>query len=291
MIAQPVVIALAAPISGLILDHTQGVWGLSGWRWLFLLEGAPAVLLGIVTYVYLCDGPSKATWLNDAEKAALERSLRRGTAQPKQSTAGKSWQGVFHLDVNLLALAYFALVVGLNTNAMWTPQIIREVVKAHSFSYVGMLTGIPAVCALIVMLLWGSHSDKKMERAWHYVLPLLLAACGWVLVALMKQPEFRMIGLTFTSVGTFVAMTIFWTIPPHFLASNARPVGIAFLNSSGMVAAAISPLLVGFFRDLTKSWVVGLGFVAVMMLLSAVVVLAVIKRRPLALATSAPAPH
>ena len=281
MIAQPVVIIFAAPISGLILDHTHGMWGLSGWRWLFLLEGSPAVLLGVVTFYYLCDGPAKAKWLTDAEKAALERRLRREAPPAVGASHGKAWQGIFHRNVNLLALAYFALVVGLNTQAMWTPQIVRELVKAHSFSYVGVLTGIPAVCALFAMLFWGAHSDRNMERAWHYAIPLLMAFCGWIMVAWLKQPEVRMLGLVFTSVGTFVAMTIFWTLPPQFLSPSARPVGIAFLNSCGMIAAASSPLLVGFFRDLTNSWKAGLGFVAVMMLVSAVLVFAVLFREHL----------
>jgi ACS family 4-hydroxyphenylacetate permease-like MFS transporter len=285
LIAQPVVIMLGAPISGLILDHANGALGIAGWRWLFLIEGSPAILLGVITFFYLCDGPFTAKWLTDVEKAALRQRLERESSQPLQAGTQSRWHGVFNRDVNLLALAYFALVVGLNTNAMWTPQIIREVVKSHSFSYVGVLTAIPALGSLIVMPIWGAHSDKRMERAWHYLLPMLLAACGWLLVALTKTPELRMVGLTFTSVGTFVGMTIFWTVPPHMLPPSARPVGIAFINSCGMIAAATSPLLVGFFKDLTHSWVTGLLFVTFMMIVSATLVFLMLVRQKLKEAT------
>jgi ACS family 4-hydroxyphenylacetate permease-like MFS transporter len=276
LIAQPVTIAIASPISGLILDHMNGLFGLAGWRWLFLLEGGPAVLLGIITVFYLTDSPTKAKWLTDSEKAALENRLQREQRSPEvQSVRGSAWRGAFNRNVLLLAMAYFSLVVGLNTNTTWTPQIVREVMKAHSFSSVGLFTAIPAACALVAMLIWGARSDRRMERTWHFVMPMALAALGWLLVAVAKMPELRMLGLIFGCSGVLTAMTIFWTIPPHVLSSAGRPVGLAFINSCGMIAAASSPLIVGFFRDLTHSWAASLIFVAVMMVISATLVLLV----------------
>lgn len=276
LIAQPVTIAMASPLSGLILDHLNGAFGLAGWRWLFLLEGFPAVLLGIVTLFYLTDNPPKANWLTSAEKTALQDRLQRERISSGADSAGrKTWREAFSRSVFLLALAYFSLVVGLNTMATWTPLIIRDIVKAHSFSYIGVLTAIPAACALVSLVLWSARSDRRMERTWHFVTPMALAAVGWALVGCAIMPEMRMLGLVFGTTGVLTAQAIFWTVPPRVLSTASRPVGIAFISSCGMVAAGSSPLMIGFFRDLTHSWAASLLLVAVMMLISAALVLLV----------------
>jgi len=274
LVAQPVTMAVGSQISGLILDHMNGIWGMKAWQWLFLLEGAPAALLGIVTYYYLTNRPAEAKWLDDAEKSALRRRLEReqGSA-PMRADGHKVWREISSRNVILLGLTYFGLVAGINTNVTWTPQIVREVIKVHSsFSYVGLLTAIPALCTVLAMPIWSSHSDKRMERKWHLVLPLLLAAFGWLLVAFIKVPEIRMLGLIFGSTGAYGAQVIFWTIPPNQLSITARPVGLAAINVCGIAASSLSPLIIGFFRDLTHSWVVSLMFVVLVLVAAALLI-------------------
>jgi len=291
LIAQPVTMAIGSSVSGLILQHGNGFLGLSGWRWLFLIEGAPTIVLGIITYFYLSDSPTKAKWLTEAERFALQRSLlHEQSSLTIHSPGGKPWREVFSRNVILCALIYFGVMAGVNTNVTWTPLIVREVIKAHGLSYVGLFIAIPAICTALVMPFWSAHSDRRMERTWHLVLPLLLAALGWLVVAFVHAPELRMGGLIFCSIGAFVGQAIFWTIPPTVLSPAARPVGLAFISSCGIVAASASPLIIGFLKDLTHTWIASLMCIVVFLVGAAVIVFFVpTKAIPLAAASTAAA--
>jgi ACS family 4-hydroxyphenylacetate permease-like MFS transporter len=270
--AQPVTIALGSPISGFILDHSNQLLGLVGWQWMFIFEGLPAVLLGIIAFFYLPEGPAQAKWLSPSDKELIKRSLEREVTLAAPKAKGHLWREVFSSKIMILGVAYFGLVVGLNTLATWTPQIVREVTKAYSFSHTALIVAFPAIATTIAMPLWGMSSDRRMERTWHIVAPMLLAALGWALIALVKMPELRMFGLVSVAVGAFLAMSIFWTLPPNVLSSTARPVGIALINTMGICASAISPMIVGYLKDLTHSWTASLMFVVLMLLMGAVLI-------------------
>jgi MFS transporter, ACS family, 4-hydroxyphenylacetate permease len=250
MMAQPVAMALGAGVSGLILDNLNGALGVQGWRWLFLLEGLPAVILGVVAYAYLTDKPKNASWLEEPEKNTLTSLLAEDQTQSGQ-TKVSVWKQVTEPRILLLALAYFCLVNTLNANASWIPTIVREVLKAYSLSQVGFVTAIPAIAALILMPLWARSSDRTQERIWHVVAALAMAAAGWLLVIFFPGPELRLVGLIFTVSGAFCAMSTFWTLPQALLSEAARPAGIGLISSVGLLGSAVSPAVIGFLRDLT----------------------------------------
>ena len=272
MLAMPVTIAFGASISGLILQWGDGFLGMAGWRWLFLIEGLPSVLLGIVAAFYLTSRPADAKWLTEEEKSALVGSLAGSEASHSRKSP---WTELLGRNVILLSLAYFGLTMTLNTNATWTPQITREALQGWSLSLVGIVVAIPAIVTALVMPLWSARSDRRKERTWHIVLPMCLAALGWLLVATAPQPWARFVGLVWVSVGAFAAMAVFWTVPPVILSAAARPAGIAFISSCGILASATSPLLVGWLRDLTESFTVSILFVAVVLIAAAALVLVV----------------
>jgi ACS family 4-hydroxyphenylacetate permease-like MFS transporter len=272
MVAQPLTIALGAPLSGLILDRHSAL-GMAAWRWLFLVEGLPSALLGILTYFYLTDRPRDAKWLTAEEKDALERSLDPAP----DSGARTPWREMLSRQVILLSLAYFGLTMTLNTIVTWTPQIVKEMRAEHSFSSVGLLTALPALIAALCMPFWSAHSDRTRERVWHIVAPLACAALGWILVASFALPDLRMLGLVFCSAGGFTAMSVFWAVPPALLSPAARPAGIAFFSSCGILASMSTPLLIGYLRDLTHSFVAGLFFLAAMLIASSGLVLLTVK--------------
>jgi ACS family 4-hydroxyphenylacetate permease-like MFS transporter len=276
MLAQPITIAFGASVSGFLLD-IDGFLGLSGWRWMFFAEGVPSILLGIAAHFYLTDRPQDAKWLTSEEKTALERSLEPG--EPAGARPGVGWRELLGRDVVLLSLAYFGLTMTLNTNATWTPQIIREVLASWSLSSVGLVTAIPGISTAIAMPLWSSRSDRRRERTWHIALPMMLAAAGWVLSASTAVPEARLFGLTSVVIGAFSAMAVFWTLPPTLFSPRARPAGIAFISSCGILASATSPLLVGWLTDLTKSFATALFCVAAVLLGAVALVLFVGARR------------
>jgi ACS family 4-hydroxyphenylacetate permease-like MFS transporter len=255
MIAQPLTIATGAFASEMILSgwHNHLV---EPWRIMFLFEGLPSTILGIIAYFYLTDKPADAKWLTAEEKESLARDL--DTPRPNQPTP---WREILSSNVILICLAYFGLVMTLNTIVTWTPTIVRSV-KIPGFEHVGVLTAFPALLAALCMPLWSAHSDRTRERAWHIVTPMLLAALGWLLVALFTLPGVRMAGLTFCVVGGFSAMSVLWTVPQAFLSPAARPAGIAFVSSCGILASMATPLLIGYLRDLTHNFVAGLLFLA-----------------------------
>jgi ACS family 4-hydroxyphenylacetate permease-like MFS transporter len=231
----------------------------AGWRWLFLVEGLPSVVLGAVAAFYLTSRPADARWLTETEKTALQASLTGTEAGPSRKGALREILG---RDVALLSIAYFGLTMTLNTNATWTPTIAREALEKSSLSFVGLVVAIPAFVTVLVMPLWSARSDRKGERTWHIVLPMGLAALGWLLVAAAPSPWSRFVGLVWVSVGAFTAMAVFWTVPQAILSAAARPAGIAFISSCGILASATSPLLVGWLRDLTGSFTASILFVA-----------------------------
>jgi ACS family 4-hydroxyphenylacetate permease-like MFS transporter len=273
MIAQPLTIAAGAPLSGLILDR-HAAFGIAPWQWLFLVEGLPSAVLGIIAYFYLTDKPQDAKWLTVDEKDALARSL--GPAPPRDQRT--PWHEMLSREVILLSVAYFGLVMTLNTIVTWTPQIVREMKTHHSFSAVGLLTALPALIAALSMPLWSAHSDRKTERKWHIVIPMALAALGWIFVAAFKLPDLRMLGLIFCSAGGFTAMAVLWTVPQALLSPAARPAGIAFISSCGILASMATPLLIGFLRDLTHNFVAGLLFLALVLVAASALILFSVKR-------------
>ncbi|MDB5611715.1 MAG: hpaX [Bradyrhizobium sp.] len=282
MMAQPVAMVLGGGVSGLILDHLNGALGLQGWRWLFLLEGLPAVILGLIAYAYLTDKPKNAAWLQETEKDVLNSVLAEDQPSSSRQAKVSVWKQVTEPKILLLALAYFCLVNTINANATWIPTIVREVLKAYSLSQVGFVTAIPAMCALILMPLWTRSSDRMQERVWHVVAALAMAAAGWLLVIFFPEPELRLVGLIFTVSGAFCAMSTFWTLPQALLSEAARPAGIGLISAVGLLGSAVSPAVIGFLRDTTGNFSAGLFYVTALLAVSIVLVLVVPRLRSVA---------
>jgi MFS transporter, ACS family, 4-hydroxyphenylacetate permease len=266
----PATIAISSTISGLILQM-HGFLGVAGWRWLFLLEGLPAVVLGIICLFYLDDGPAHATWLSGEEKRLIASRLERDCAL-EQTAATK--RGILSQlgsrNVVLLSAGYFGLVTSLNANSTWVPQIVQGFAHGTSYALIGLLTALPAILALAVMPLWGASSDRRDERDWHLRIAMLLAAIGWLLVISFNLPAVRYLGLVFVSIGSFCGLLTFWTFPvsASILSSEARPAGIALINCTGIGGgSAIGPVVIGYLKDTTGSFTSGLVYVAGMLII------------------------
>lgn len=275
IMAQPITIMFGSFVSGGILEM-DGALGIAGWRWLFILEGLPSVIFGVMAYFYLSNKPADAGWLSARERKVLSAAVERGS---KPLMDGNGWQTVardlMSLPVALLALTYFCLTVSLATNSAWVPQIVGGIVPNSSYTVVGLVTLIPSLAAICIMPFWGSHSDRRQERTMHIMLPMLLAGAGWTFVALFDSPLLKLIGLVFCSVGSFAAQGIFWTLPPTYLSAAARPIGIAAINTIGLLGTTMGLMVMGWLRDLTHGFAAGLLFVAGCIVAGAVLVLLV----------------
>jgi len=280
MTAMPVTMLIGSPISGAILQM-NGAFGIAGWRWLFLIEGVPSILLGLIALRFLTDRPSDATWLSPGERATLERSLARDR-QARPVTAQRTMlQELASPTVLLLCLAYFCLVNSLNTFATWSPQIIREVLGGSTTPLVvGLVGAIPPIFTIVGMVLWGANSDRTGERLWHTLLLFAIAALGWTIVVLSAIPDIRLTGLILVSVGAFTGMALFWAFCTPLLTLEQRPASIALISTAGILGSATSPTIVGFLRDLTHSFNSGLWYAVGLLMLGIITILIVGRAAP-----------
>lgn len=277
MIAMPVTAAVGSALSGFILG-LDGTLGLKGWQWLFLLEGLPSALLGLVVYRYLDDNPERARWLDADEKRTLAATLAAehhddATPSTEHARSGSIVAELLSPAVVKFAIAYFCLVNTLAMVAVWTPLIVKSFSADASNRTIGLLAAIPQVCTIVAMIAWGRRSDRKQERKWHLMLPMLFSAAGWLCTAYSANPALRMLGVCLASAGSYTAMSIFWTTPDHALSFKARAIGIAVINATGNISSALNPLIVGWLKDATQSFTSGLIYSAILLVIGAVIVM------------------
>jgi MFS transporter, ACS family, 4-hydroxyphenylacetate permease len=260
MIGQPIAGMISALLGGVILG-LNGAWGLAGWQWLFLLEGLPAVLFGIWMYFQLADKPKDAKFLSAEEKATLVALLERDEAERRRAQPAGPKRSVTRLilgrNMLLLSFSYATLIATFSALTLWTPQIVRGFSAAGTpFWEIGLITAIPPLCSIAWMLYWTRRSDKRKERFWHCVLPMLVAAAGWATAAMMPTPTLQLLGLVIASAFGLSAWPVFFTTPSIILPREAHAAGLAFLNTIGIGGSTLSPILVGYLRDATGSFAV-----------------------------------
>lgn len=280
MIAMPVTTALGSLVSGYILS-LDGILSLKGWQWLFLLEGFPSVLLGIIVWYYLDDKPSKAKWLTQEDKDCLQEMMDSDNLQLVQPEGALShnalqrpsmWREIFTPIVLMYTLAYFCLTNTLSAISIWTPQIMQSFNQSSSNITIGLLAAIPQFCTIAGMIWWSKHSDRMQERKHHTALPFLFAAIGWLLASATDHNMIQLLGIIMASTGSFSAMAIFWTTPDQSISLRARAVGIAVINATGNIGSAVSPLLIGWLKDQTGNFNSGLYFVAGLLIVGAIII-------------------
>lgn len=266
----PATTILVAPLSALLLNM-DGILGLAGWRWLLLLEGLPAIALGLLCFRLLDNTPAEAGWLTDQEKLVLARELDQDFQVQEVEPVKTIRNQLRSPKVLTLALAYLGVVTSLNAISTWTPQIIREIVPNQNIAIPMLLLAGPAFLALVAMPLCGSSSDKRRERVWHFCGAATVAVVGWTLVATVESPGLRYFGLSLVSAGSYCAHVLFWTLPTSLsvLSSRARAMGIAFITMLGNAGgAALGPLVIGLLRDHTGSFIAPVHYIIAMVSLS-----------------------
>jgi ACS family tartrate transporter-like MFS transporter len=269
-VAVPVSTVIGAPASGLLLG-LDGALGLKGWQWLFVIEGIPSIALGLISWFYLTDRPSRADWLSAEQKAWLSSRLDGELAARQAVYRHTLWQALGSAKVLTLSAVYFGFVAALYGMQFWLPQIV----KAFGFSnaQTGFVTAVPYLFGAVAMVFWARHSDASRERVWHVGLPLLLTAVGLGVSGFSENPIVMMIALIAAAIGTFCTFAVFWTLPTAWLSGTAAAGGIALINSIGNLAGFGGPYLIGWIKDTTGSTAIGLLVLAVLPLLAACLVL------------------
>lgn len=253
MAAIPISFVLGSPIAGWILSCQ---WlGIHGWRWLFLLEGLPAIILGVVALFYLSDYPAEAQWLSADQRQWTETSLRAEKVAVEQKIS--IWQALRAKTILLMAAVAFLYYFVFYTFIFWFPTMLKRL-TSYSDMNVGLLGALPYFALFLVMQINGWHSDRTRERHWHSVFPGLIAAVG--LVGLLLQPHSVPLALFFfvlIGIGNSY-LPVFWAIPTEILTKSSAAAAVGMINAIGSIAGFAGPFLFGYLNTRTGSFSAGL---------------------------------
>ena len=272
MTAIPLAGVIGGPLSGWILKSLAGHAGLAGWQWMFLLEGIPSLIVGVLVLLYLDNGIRQARWLTEPEKAVLERNIRAESEQKREHSLREVFTDA---RVWWMSFIYFSFVMGLYGVTFWLPTIIKATGVNDPF-HVGLLTAIPYFAAAVAMVVVARSADRRRERRWHLAVPAVLGSLGLALSTLYgHQTGLAMVMLTVGTGAALATLPTFWALPTAILAGTAAAAGIAMVNSIGNLAGFVAPYLVGWIADLTHSTNAGMYVLAVVLVAGAGLTLAV----------------
>ena len=260
MVAIPISSFLGSPISAAILN-TDGMLGYRGWQWLFILEAIPAVLLGLVAFAILPDGPGQARWLTPQQSAWLQDRLAAERASVVEGGSVPArhltvWQVMRNRYVLAASLIYAGASGASQCLSLWQPQIIKSFGLTNLET--GLLNSIPFGIASVLMILWGRSSDKRRERVWHTALPLGLLALSLAASIATAQLLPTILILCLAVTATYMVKGPFWALSTEWLSAGAAAAGIAQINAIGNIGGFIGTYLLGVIKDATGSYPLGL---------------------------------
>jgi D-galactonate transporter len=242
---------VGSPMSGAIMQYMDGYNGWRGWQWMFLLEGIPSVIMGVLVFALLPNGPRDAKWLTREEQDLIVHAVQADEASKQDLGQRHSFVDAFKdARVWALAVVYFCGVVCFYAVNFWMPTIIQELgVDKQDFLKVGLISMIPWGIAAVAMVYWGAHSDRTGERRWHVASALILGLLGLlVLASVGHAPIPSIIALTMVTTGLLCWVATFWSLPTAFLSGTAAAAGIAWINSVGNLGGHFGPDLIGRIR-------------------------------------------
>ncbi|WP_423761819.1 MFS transporter [Burkholderia sp. NLJ2] len=267
--AIPLAGIIGGPLSGWIMHSLQGAMSMAGWKWLFLLEAVPSLVLGVAILLYLDDSIAKATWLTDSEKALLARNVAGDNAHKTAHLSIRAFIGDRRLW--LMAAIYFCVVLGQYGLTFWLPTIIRKAGVSDPL-WVGVFTAIPYLCAIVALPLIGMSADRRRERRFHLAIPMLIAAAGFATLPALGSVAASIICLSIAAAGILASSSQFWALPTSLLGGVSAAAGIAAVNCFANLAGFFSPAIVGWLNDLTGKSTAGLVFISVAVTLGAALV-------------------
>jgi MFS transporter, ACS family, tartrate transporter len=270
-IAVPISSVIGAPLSSLILTTLDGAFGFKGWQWLFLIEGAPALIMGVVVWLALPSRPEDAKFLTAAEKTTLIDLLARERTTRERTEKFSIWQAMTDMRVAAMCVIALGLVIGTTGAAIWMPQFVKAF--GLSTMQVGLVTAIPSLVAVVVTLFAGWNADRTGARVAHVAVPFLCAAIGFVLAAITASPVIGLLGLVIGTAGIAAGSPSVWVLPTALLTGTASAAGLALINATGSTGGFFGPYVIGWVRDATGSFSMPLLFLAAVMAAAAGVVI------------------
>ncbi len=271
MVAAPLSSLLGAPVSGWLMTF-DGLLGLKGWQLLFVVEGLPAMVLGLACLYFLTDRPRNARWLEPAEREWLEAVVEQEKVEQARQHGTEVWRVFVDIRVWGLTLVLFGFIGGMIGFSLWLPQIIKGL--GLSVLETGLVTAIPYVFAAAGMVYWGRHSDRTGDRAWHTALSGLLACAGLAAAALTHSAPLTLVMLSVAALGLFSGAPPFWSWASSTFSGAAGAVGIALVNSFGNLGGFFGPTIFGWLKSTTGSFTYSLLALAVFPFAAALIAIA-----------------
>jgi ACS family tartrate transporter-like MFS transporter len=266
--AQPIANALGNAISGLILGM-DGILGLRGWQWVFILEALPAVILAFVVLFVMIDRPSLAAWLRPEERAWLETELEDERRKIEARERLSLWKALADPRVFALAMIYLTSSTASYGTTFFMPQIVKGLGLSNTMT--GLVSAIPFLIGMAGLVIWGWSSDKSGERRWHLISASFVGFLGLAGAGVFGSSYWAIAAMSFAIVGIYGSRTSFWPLPSQFLSGTAAAGAIAFINAIGNLGGYFGPFVVGWIKDTTKSFEMGLYFLALCSLASAAI--------------------
>jgi len=265
MIGLPLAFVIGSPVSGLLLE-LDGLGGLHGWQWMFILEGLPACVLAFAVLRMLPDGPAQAPWLSQDEKQFI--ATRLAAQEPTEHP--QLWQALSDKRVILLGLIYLADQSAASGSRFWMPQIVQGM--GFSNFVTSLIVALPFLLAMGVMFAWGKSSDVKGERVWHVAIPLLLTGAGFVVAMATSSNLVALLALSVSMIAPLMFLGPFWGLNSSFLGGRAAAGAIALVSAVGSLGGFVGPNVVGVLKDATGSYVPGMLALALALAVSAAAV-------------------
>src|SRR5437763_342779 len=248
----------------------DGLFGLKGWQIMFMAEGLPTIVLGIVCYFVMTNKPEQATFLTQPEKDWLTTKIASERKAKEAVRTYSMLESMWNPKVLLLALNYLGIVTASLGMLFFIPQIIKSLGTMSNMT-VGWLTMIPYICGGIALVVWGRISDRMHERRWNLLAACVLSTGGLVLAGLTMGSWWALVGMSLAAVGFYGSKGPFFAMPPMFLSGTALAAGFAWTNSIGNLGGTVGPYYVGYMKDLTGNFAGGLYGLALLSLIAAIV--------------------
>lgn len=276
MLAGPIGSILGSGLSALIITGLDGVAGLAGWQWMFLVEGIPCMVLGYIFWRTMADSPQQATWLSAEEKQILRAAVSRGRSQTTRSFTA----ALKNAQIYVMSVAYFGMMCGIYAISFWLPTILEDNGVTGTLT-IGLLTAVPYVFAIVAMIVLSKSSDRFHDRRWHTIVPTVLAGVALLVSAVAGHMFALSFGAMIVAVAAvWAAYTVFWAVPTEHFGGTAAAGGIALINTVGILGGFVSPYLIGLVKDMTGSTQVGLLVMVGLLAVSTVTLFGI--RRPAA---------
>ncbi|HEY0565607.1 MAG TPA: MFS transporter [Terriglobales bacterium] len=275
--AAPVSGVIGSPLSGFILDHAH--WApLASWRWLLILEGIPAVIAGVLTYLYLPSRPSEARFLTDTQKQWIATELDREAQTKSAHHDRKGLAALAQARVWWLAAIYFGYQIGVYALYFWMPRAVRVLFASRSNSFAGFAAILTYAAGLVAMILVSRSSDRRMERRYHGAIPLLIAAVAFLFVRSSGSAALSLALWAVVAMGVSSFNGPFWALPSEFLAGASAAAGIAFVNSVGNLGGFAGPYAIGWFGERAGNSYAGLPLASASLCVAAIATILLPKR-------------